>query len=37
MKYDGPCSNCGTMLAKGTPAVWDHAKRRMLCLDCAGA
>jgi hypothetical protein len=34
VKYDGPCSNCGTMLAKGTEAVWRQRERRMLCLDC---
>ena len=34
VKYDGPCSNCGRVLAKGTPAVWDNAQRKMYCLDC---
>ncbi len=37
VKYDGPCSRCGTILAKGTAAVWDQSARKMLCLDCAGA
>jgi hypothetical protein len=35
VKYDGPCSGCGRMLSKGTPAVWRNAQRRMYCLDCA--
>jgi hypothetical protein len=37
VKRDGPCSSCGTMLLKGTEAVWRHRERRMLCLDCATA
>ena len=37
VKYDGPCSNCGRPLAKGTPAVWDRRMRKMLCLDCRPA
>ena len=37
VKYDGPCSSCGRVLAKGTPAVWDKAKRKMFCLDCRPA
>jgi hypothetical protein len=37
VKYDGPCSRCGTILAKGTSAVWDQSARKMLCLDFAGA
>ena len=36
VKYDGPCSSCGTMLSKGTEAVWRQRERRMLCLDCGG-
>jgi hypothetical protein len=36
VKYDGPCSRCGTILVKGTPAVWSSSTREMLCLDCAG-
>lgn len=35
MKYDGPCSRCGTVLRAGTPAVWDNRARKMLCLSCA--
>jgi hypothetical protein len=34
VKHDGPCSNCGTMMSKGTEAIWRHRERRMLCLDC---
>jgi hypothetical protein len=37
VKYDGPCSNCGTVLSKGTTAVWRQRERRMLCLDCGAA
>jgi hypothetical protein len=37
VKYDGPCSTCGRVLTKGTPAVWDNAKRKMFCLDCRPA
>jgi hypothetical protein len=37
VKYDGPCSSCGVVLAKGTEAVWDNAKRRMFCLACHAA
>jgi hypothetical protein len=34
VKYDGPCSKCGTILVKGTPAIWRQTERRMLCLSC---
>jgi hypothetical protein len=34
VKHDGPCSNCGTVLTKGTEAIWHQRERRMLCLDC---
>jgi hypothetical protein len=34
VKFDGPCSNCGTMLLKDTEAIWRYRERRMLCLDC---
>lgn len=34
-KFDGPCASCGVVLAKGTPAVWDNARRKMYCLACA--
>ena len=37
VKYDGPCSSCGKVLVKGTPAVWRQAERRMLCMECAAA
>jgi hypothetical protein len=37
VKYDGPCSVCGTVLIKGSPADWDKSARRMRCLDCAEA
>lgn len=35
VKYDGPCSKCGTWLRAGTEAVWDLRARRMSCLDCS--
>ena len=35
VKFDGPCARCGTMLLKGTIAVWDRTSRTMHCLDCA--
>jgi hypothetical protein len=34
VKYEGPCSNCGRVLTKGTEAIWRQRERRMLCLDC---
>jgi hypothetical protein len=34
VKYDGPCSRCGTILLAGTPAVWDNRARKMHCIDC---
>ena len=34
VKYDGPCSRCGTVLAKGTEAIWDKAARSMHCVEC---
>ena len=37
VKFDGPCSNCGTMLARGTEAIWRQRARRMLCLSCGAA
>lgn len=37
VKYDGPCSACGRMLTKGSPAVWDRRSNRMFCLDCRAA
>lgn len=37
VKYDGPCSRCGKVLVKGTPAVWRPGERRLHCLDCAAA
>lgn len=37
VKYDGPCSTCGTMLARGTAVTWDNVKRKMRCLPCAEA
>jgi hypothetical protein len=35
VKYDGPCSRCGRMLTKGTPAIWDQTVRKMRCVDCS--
>ena len=37
VKYDGPCSGCGTMLTKGSPAVWVQSTRKMRCLACSEA
>src|SRR5215212_8160319 len=34
VKYDGACSKCGTLLRKGTPAVYDRARKRMSCIEC---
>ncbi len=34
VKFDGPCSVCGTVLAKGAEAIWRQRDRRMLCLAC---
>jgi hypothetical protein len=37
VKFDGTCSNCGTVLTKGTEAIWRQREHRMLCLDCGAA
>ena len=37
VKFNGPCSHCGKLLPKGTPAFWDRRQRKMFCLDCAPA
>lgn len=34
VKYDGPCARCGRTLARGVPAVWDRAARKMHCVEC---
>jgi hypothetical protein len=34
VKYDGPCSKCGTILHAGSPAVWDRSARKMSCIEC---
>jgi hypothetical protein len=34
VKYDGPCSKCGTLLRAGTAATYDRARRQMSCLEC---
>jgi len=34
VKHDGPCARCGSVLVRGTPAVWDRAGRRMTCIEC---
>jgi hypothetical protein len=34
VKFDGPCSKCGTTLVAGEPAVWDRATRKMSCIEC---
>ena len=30
VKYDGPCSKSGTVLSKGTEAIWRQRERRLL-------
>jgi hypothetical protein len=35
VKYDGPCSTCGTVLVKDTPAIWSQSAGKMFCLECA--
>jgi hypothetical protein len=34
VKFDGPCSRCGRILMKGTPAIWDKSMHKMRCVDC---
>jgi hypothetical protein len=34
VKFDGPCSKCGTTLRAGTPAVWDNRTHKMSCIEC---
>jgi hypothetical protein len=34
VKFDGPCSRCGTVLRAGTEAVWDRRLRKMHCIEC---
>lgn len=34
VKYDGPCAQCGRILPRGTPAIWDRATRSMRCVNC---
>jgi hypothetical protein len=34
VKYDGPCSMCGTTLRAGTTAAWDRRLRKMHCIVC---
>jgi hypothetical protein len=34
VKYDGPCSRCGTTLRAWTEAVWDRRVRKMHCVEC---
>lgn len=34
VKFDGPCSKCGTLLRAGTEAVWDRRFRKMHCIAC---
>lgn len=34
VKFDGPCSKCGTLLRAGTEAVWDRRVRKMYCVAC---
>ena len=37
VKYDGACALCGSLLRKGTPAVWNRASRTMHCIACPPA
>lgn len=34
VRYDGPCARCGRILARGTPATWDRATRKIYCVEC---
>lgn len=34
VKFDGPCSKCGTTLRAGTEAMWDRRIQKMQCLQC---
>jgi hypothetical protein len=34
VKFDGPCSKCGTILRAGTEAIYDWPRRRMSCIEC---
>ncbi len=34
VKYDGPCSECGTVLRAGVEAIWDRRARKMRCAEC---
>jgi Nuclease-related domain len=35
VKYDGTCSRCGAVLARGTRAIWDRPTRSIRCIECA--
>lgn len=37
VKYDGPCSRCGTILPAGREAVWDRRLKKMHCIECPTA
>jgi len=34
VKFDGPCSKCGTLLRAGAPARWVRGANRMECIEC---
>lgn len=34
VKYNGPCSKCGTILHAGEVAVWNRATHTMSCVEC---
>jgi hypothetical protein len=34
VKFDGPCSKCGTTLRAGTEAVWVRGATKMHCIEC---
>jgi hypothetical protein len=34
VKFEGPCSKCGTILRAGTEAVYDWPRRKMSCIEC---
>ena len=34
VKYDGTCCRCGSVLVRGTPAIWDRSTRSIRCIEC---
>jgi hypothetical protein len=37
VKFDEPCSKCGTVLHAGSLAVWDQSAKKMSCIECPPA